>query len=184
MHDKQSMIMKWVLFWVFVTTFVLAVLGTLGMIFFGFGTPTPDERAILVKAFLVEIAAAVTLLFYSMFNLKKSPNDTRAIEDNLKGIDKEKLQSLSDAIIELQNENELLKGKIAYHDSLKTKVYAISVRDRIFTVDLISKELFQNGYDQQDRGHVLSIIGELVKEGVIEGAPANEGQGYKFVRKY
>ncbi len=64
--------MKWILFTVFMCLFVLAVLGTLGVVFLGFGTPTEGEREILVKGLILEIAACVVALFYSIFGLKKT----------------------------------------------------------------------------------------------------------------
>lgn len=71
MIDEQSYKMKWILFWVILILFVLAALGTFGIVFLGFGTPTDSERELLVKALIGEVAAAVIALFYSMFNLKK-----------------------------------------------------------------------------------------------------------------
>jgi hypothetical protein len=63
--------MKWILFWTFLVLFSLSVLGTLGMVFLGFGTPTESERELLVKGLIGEIAACVIALFYSIFGLKK-----------------------------------------------------------------------------------------------------------------
>lgn len=62
--------MRWILFWVFVLLFVIVVLGTLGAMFFGFGHLTDSERSTLFKFFIVEIAAAIVALFYSIFGLK------------------------------------------------------------------------------------------------------------------
>lgn len=63
--------MKWILFFVFVTLFVLGVLGTLSVVFLGFGSPTDTEREWLVKGLVLEVAACVIALFYSIFGLKK-----------------------------------------------------------------------------------------------------------------
>ncbi len=62
--------MKWILFWVFIVLFDLAVLGTLGVVFLGFGTPTEAEREWLVKGLLLEVTACIIALFYSIFGLK------------------------------------------------------------------------------------------------------------------
>jgi|OM-RGC.v1.010255790 hypothetical protein len=64
--------MKWILFWVFISLFVLAVLGTLSVVFLGMGTPTETEREWLVKGLILEVAACVIALFYSIFGLKKN----------------------------------------------------------------------------------------------------------------
>jgi hypothetical protein len=58
-NDKN---MKWILFWTFLILFVLSVLGTLGVVFFGFGTPTDSERELLVKGLIGEIALCVIAL--------------------------------------------------------------------------------------------------------------------------
>jgi hypothetical protein len=69
--------MKWILFWVFISLFVLAVLGTFSVVFFGMGTPTEAERDWLVKGLILEVAACVIALFYSIFGLKKT-NDSHS----------------------------------------------------------------------------------------------------------
>ncbi|PKH02768.1 hypothetical protein CXF72_09925 [Psychromonas sp. MB-3u-54] len=74
--DSSNEKMKWILFSVFITLFTLAVLGTLSVVFLGFGTPTEAEREWLVKGLLLEVASCVVALFYSIFGLKKSNNST------------------------------------------------------------------------------------------------------------
>lgn len=69
MTDNQKM--QSVMFWLFISVFALSVLGTLGMVFFGFGTPTAEERSLLVKVFLGQTATSVFALFYSVNKLKK-----------------------------------------------------------------------------------------------------------------
>ncbi|HHQ4572565.1 TPA: hypothetical protein ACSP3H_003466, partial [Aeromonas veronii] len=68
--DKSTQLMKWILFWVFIVLFALAVLGTLGVVFLGFGTPTEAEREWLVKGLLIEVTACIIAFFYSIFGLK------------------------------------------------------------------------------------------------------------------
>ncbi|HDY7484243.1 hypothetical protein HQK29_23370 [Vibrio vulnificus] len=82
MHSSNEK-MKWILFSVFITLFSLAVLGTLAVVFLGFGTPTEAEREWLVKGLVLEVAACVVALFYSIFGLKKSTSstDARILED-------------------------------------------------------------------------------------------------------
>ena len=73
--DTSNEKMKWILFWVFILLFVLAVLGTLSVVFLGMGMPTETEREWLVKGLILEVAACVIALFYSIFGLKKA-NDS------------------------------------------------------------------------------------------------------------
>ena len=64
--------MRWILFGVFVALFVIIVLGTLSVVFLGFGELADTERSTLFKVFLVEIGIAVVALFYSLFGLKRA----------------------------------------------------------------------------------------------------------------
>jgi hypothetical protein len=57
------------------------VLGTLGMVFFDFGSPTPEERELMVTGLIIEVAACVIALFYSIFGLKKVNNTEIDIEE-------------------------------------------------------------------------------------------------------
>lgn len=80
--DKSTQLMKWILFWVFIVLFALAVLGTLGVVFLGFGTPTEAEREWLVKGLILEVAACIVALFYSIFSLKpESGKQNLNVED-------------------------------------------------------------------------------------------------------
>lgn len=75
-HQRDSM--RAVLFWVFVSAFCVLIIGTLAIIFFGFGSPTPEERSVLFKVFIAEVGLAVLALFYSLFDLKKSGRSEQA----------------------------------------------------------------------------------------------------------
>ena len=59
----------WTLFLTFWAVYILSAAGTLGMLFLGFGTVLPSERSILIGAFLVESAVAMSALFYALFKL-------------------------------------------------------------------------------------------------------------------
>lgn len=79
-HDReyrngQPAWMRTVLFIGFVTFFVVIVACTIGMVYFGFGSPTPEERSLLVSAFFIEIGVAVIALFYAQFGLIRKPGD-------------------------------------------------------------------------------------------------------------
>ncbi|WP_432467576.1 hypothetical protein [Agarivorans sp. Z349TD_8] len=93
--------MKWIMFWTFLVLFVMSVLGTLGVVFFGFGTPNESERELLVKGLIGEIAACVIALFYSIFGLKKDD-----------GVPSEKISSLEARIVALEQKNTLSTEEI------------------------------------------------------------------------
>lgn len=68
---EQEDRMRWVLFWVLISFFIVIVLGTLGALFLDFGNLTEKERDLLFYAFLLEIGGAVFTLFYSLFGIKR-----------------------------------------------------------------------------------------------------------------
>jgi hypothetical protein len=72
---KQNKRMKWILFYIFVTIFVIIVAGTIMVVFFGYGKPTEVEREILFKVFIGEIGIAVLALFKLLFGLKKKERE-------------------------------------------------------------------------------------------------------------
>lgn len=71
--EKQTRRMRNVLFCIFLLFFVVIVAGTIATVFLDFGKPTPEERAVLFKVFMVEIGIAVLALFKILFGLKKKP---------------------------------------------------------------------------------------------------------------
>ncbi|RTE64394.1 hypothetical protein EH243_17655 [Amphritea opalescens] len=78
---NQKEKMKWVLFWVFLILFVVMVLGTLAMVFLGFGSPTESERELMVKGLIGEVAACIIALFYSIFGLKGGAEETDKLQE-------------------------------------------------------------------------------------------------------
>lgn len=62
---------KNLLLYVFLFVYLLSALGTLAMLFLGWGAVRDAERQLLVNAFLIESAAAIGALFYSLWGLKK-----------------------------------------------------------------------------------------------------------------
>ena len=90
MENGQRSRMRWVVFWVFVGQFCLAMLGTLVAVFLGFSAVTEPERAVLFNLFIGEVAVAVIALFYSLFRLKGRPDpmpDMEPIPDLGRGDD-------------------------------------------------------------------------------------------------
>ena len=97
--------MKWILFWVFLALFVLMVLGTLATVFLGFGSPTESERALMVKGLIIEVAASIVALFYSVFRLNKSPEDLDELQN-------EKIQEISSSIENLNKKFNLFESRV------------------------------------------------------------------------
>jgi hypothetical protein len=119
--SDQSHQMKWILFWTFLILFVLMVLGTLCMVFFGFGSPTENERELMVKGLIGEVAACIIALFYSIFGINKK-NDPTEINE-IKG-----------QIHVINNNIETLNSR------LEEKVSNVKINDdKILSIDLISK---------------------------------------------
>lgn len=85
--SNQKHQMKWILFWVFLLLFVIMVICTLSMVFLGFGSPTADERSLLVKMLIGEVAASVIALFYSIFGInEKSSSDDEIQNEKIQEI--------------------------------------------------------------------------------------------------
>lgn len=71
--EKQA---KTVLFYLFVGVYGLTALGTLAMLFLGFGEVQPSERSILINSFLVETAIAIFALFYTVWGINSKDKTT------------------------------------------------------------------------------------------------------------
>ncbi|KYN24568.1 hypothetical protein AUQ44_01205 [Vibrio cidicii] len=92
---------KTILLYLFVSVYGLTALGTLAMLFFGFGDVKEAERSTLVNTFLVETAVAIGALFYSVWGLNKKD---RATEEMAKSNAINPLDSsFKDKIIPLEN---------------------------------------------------------------------------------
>lgn len=87
--DSATHKMKWILFVVFLTLFVLATLGTFSFVFLGFGTPTEAEREWLVRGLVIEIATCVIALFYQFFGIKKSgsTDEIKSLEERVSALE-------------------------------------------------------------------------------------------------
>lgn len=72
LESKQYHLMRWILFWIFVALFLLIVVCTVLVVFFGIGSPNEEERSLLFKWFLGEIGAAVIALFYAIFGIRQA----------------------------------------------------------------------------------------------------------------
>jgi len=72
-EKAQTRRMKWILFYVVVSIFVVIVALTIAKVWFDFGSPSPAERSVLFKVFIGEVGLTVLALFKVLFNLKKKP---------------------------------------------------------------------------------------------------------------
>lgn len=82
---KQNKRMKWILFFIFTSIFVLLVAATVMVVFFGIGSPSPKEREFLFHVFIGEVGLSVLALFKVLFGLKKSPVNKEAPVKNVDG---------------------------------------------------------------------------------------------------
>lgn len=79
LNEKQITKMRWVLFYMFASIFVIIVIGTLLVVFFGVGKPTGKERDLLFNVFIIEVGIAIIALFKMLFNLKKKHQQEKPI---------------------------------------------------------------------------------------------------------
>ena len=79
LEKKQITKMRWVLFCIFASIFVIIVIGTLLVVFFGVGKPTEKERDLLFNIFIIEVGIALIALFKMLFNLKKRHQEEKPI---------------------------------------------------------------------------------------------------------
>ena len=140
-NEKQITTMRWVLFWIFTTLFVLIVIATLSMVFLGFGEPTESERNLLFKVFIGEIGVSVVALFYSIFGIKtKSKEDkvtictdsTEVIKSTVEGKDEDSEKKQKNAPI------------ISIDDKLKNELIRLSI-SALFSIKLHNKYLLVRG---------------------------------------
>lgn len=74
---KQTRKMKWILFTIFVIIFIVIVAGTIAKVFFDYGKPNDNERAVLFKVFIVEVGLAVLTLFKVLFWKRKRAKEKK-----------------------------------------------------------------------------------------------------------
>jgi hypothetical protein len=79
LEKKQITKMRWVLFCIFASIFVIIVIGTLLVVFFGVGKPTEKERDLLFNVFIIEVGIAIIALFKMLFNLKKKHQEEKPL---------------------------------------------------------------------------------------------------------
>lgn len=104
------------------------VLCTLSMVFLGFGSPTGDERSLLVKMLIGEVAASVVALFYSIFGINGAPES----DDDMQN---EKIQELILEIGKLEKRISLIEGAKAMPSSSEDKQVEPYAQSPLFRID-------------------------------------------------
>lgn len=69
--EEQRKKMKWILFWVFLTIYVIVTFLTILALFFNLGNLEVGYKSSLVATFIIETGAGIITLFYSIFSLKR-----------------------------------------------------------------------------------------------------------------
>lgn len=69
--DEQSKFMKWILFWVFISFYVIITILTIFALFFELGNLAEDYKTSLFTTFLIETGVGIITLFYSLFGLNR-----------------------------------------------------------------------------------------------------------------
>ncbi len=70
-EKKQTRRMRWILFYVVVSIFVVLAIYAILVVCFHIGNPKPSVRDFLFNVFIGEVVITVMALFYKLFNLKK-----------------------------------------------------------------------------------------------------------------
>lgn len=140
---EQLTKMRWILFWVITSLFVIIVMITLFVLFFGGGSATEEERSVLFYTFIVEIGVAVFALFYSVFGLKKYGKKTNHLDrEGFKTLISLHFHSVMSSLMKLFGEVQLHntdETNSPEYDHLVKKVISVihESRDKlsIFSVD-------------------------------------------------
>jgi len=168
MDRSQTTTLSWTLFWTFWAVYVLSAVGTLSMLFFGFGAVRDDERSILVNTFVVESGVAVIALFYALFQLRKGPVSTpdteeAALRDQLEKNNAE-LMKIQGAIRKAKAELAEAQSVVGYHDSI---VALCSPHASTQVVDILKALLLNPETDKVEVKKVLDEIGRMKKTGKL-----------------
>lgn len=170
MESKQKVVISWILFWTFWVIFVLSCLGTLAMLFLGFGEVQDTERATLINMLIGEVSVGLIALFYSVFNLKKGAEDSP--------VDNDELNRLEALLVSKENEISSLKSKLEKEKS-RNGQYSPSSKYRDTIKGLCSpltdtklEELIKKlGLDadnmSQERQKVFAEIGLMKEQGIL-----------------
>jgi hypothetical protein len=173
--DRSDRSTAIVLFWTFWAIYVAGAIGTLGMLFFGFGSVRDTERPILTNAFLVETAVAIVALFYSLWRLRRGDKsqdsegsrdlvaENTRLNQRIQTCEAEAVRK--DALIQTLQSKPVAANHNApagYQDA----IVALCSPDADTEVDDIVKRLFLDPVADRDRvQNVLSEIGRMKRAG-------------------
>lgn len=140
------------------------------MLFLGFGEVQETERPTLINILIGEISVGLLTLFYSVFNLKKSAENTT--------VDNDELNRLKALMVSKDNEISSLKSKLEKEKSRNCQYSTLSeYRDTIKGLcspltdtkleDLIKKLGLDNDNMSQERQKVFAEIGLMKEQGIL-----------------
>lgn len=161
------------LFITFWLVYVLTAVGTLAMLFLGFGTVQASERGTLINTFLVESAVAVFALFYSVFGLKKGSISSKSDQDTIekiKSLEKEVIEKsetikeLNDELDAIQNDDTTIDYGWKYRDSI---IALCSTHSNKAIPDLIKDLGLDGDESKEEKKELLTEIGRLKKRGIL-----------------
>lgn len=186
MESKQKIVVSWVLFWTFWVIFVLYCVGTLAMLFLGFGKVLETERPTLINMLIGEVSVGLLALFYSVFNLKKdagnSPTDSEAVNDLKAQIASKnnEISTLRTKLEEERNKSNQSSGASKYRDAIKGLCSSL---DDTKLEDLIKKLGLDVDDMSQERQKALSEIGLMKDEGILVNQNSLYPDSVRLVKK-
>ena len=170
MQNQKIGNLLFITFWL---VYVLTAVGTLAMLFLGFGTVQDSERSILINTFLVESAVAIFALFYSVFGLKKGGLPSKTDQGNIEKIKSfeqeikaktETIKKLNDELDELQKDPQSAEYKWKYRDSI---IALCSPHSNKAIPDLIRDLGLEGAEFKEEKRQLLDEIGRLKTRGVL-----------------
>ncbi|MCK9208024.1 MAG: hypothetical protein M0P66_13005 [Salinivirgaceae bacterium] len=119
--NNQNNLMRWILFGVFITFYVLITTFTIFALFFDLGNLSSEFKKPLFTTFIIETGIGIVTLFYSLFGLRRSANSS-----SLPKIESEIVNNVNvvndtpiGADIYLNNDIDLLNS---YNKSIKSRL--------------------------------------------------------------
>lgn len=181
MNERQSHTMRWVLFWVFVSIFVITCVGTLAMVFFGWGSSQGEERKFLVTGVVVQTATSVFALFYSLFGMKKAEPAPTLLRESERA--DTSLASSADVVrltnecSQLRLENERLSDDLERICALPDRILGELGAGESLSIEQLSQRM-----GTTDVVGVQATVGRLFQNKIIEADSSRPAGYYRIVR--
>jgi hypothetical protein len=174
--------MRWLLFWVFLSVFVLASLGTLAMVFFGLGSQQHEERMLLIQSLIVATAASVVALFSFLFGIKKGGSESIAGPElgsaASPSTDSARLIELTNDYKQLKIDNSRLISELDELHALPARILGELGAGESLTI----RELMERLEDTDVAG-VQATLGRLLQSESVEGDPTRPAGSYRICKK-